>query len=218
MEYIKQIIYQTIFLNETSILLIIELCIVSLLSFSFQITFRLLNFEWVKSTYQILNFLLLAPIGFVITSSISSNIALSLGMVGALSIIRFRTPVKNSFELVTYFLMLTIGITASVEIMLSILLTLFVQFVLVIFFVVSYLNPKIKFYEPGFSDSNQNYLAITSTEKIDIENFQIISLDYSNNLYDYVISGDRREILDFQNKVIESNSGNIKKITSNFYS
>ena len=58
MEYIKEIIYQTLFLNDKSILLIIELCIVSLLSFSFQITFRLLNFEWVKSTYQILNFLL----------------------------------------------------------------------------------------------------------------------------------------------------------------
>lgn len=218
MEYIKQIIYQTLFLDDNSILLLIELCIVSLLGFSFQITFRLLNFEWVKSTYQILNFLLLAPIGFVITSSISSNIALSLGMVGALSIIRFRTPVKNSFELVTYFLMLTIGITASVEIMLSILLTLFVQFVLVIFFVVSYLNPKAKFYEPGFSDSNQNYLAITSSEKIDTENFQLISLDFSDNLYDYVLSGDRKEILDFQNKVIESNSGKIKKISSNFYS
>ena len=40
--------------------------------------------EWVKSKFQTLNFLLLPPIGFAITSSISSNIALSLGMVGAL--------------------------------------------------------------------------------------------------------------------------------------
>ena len=45
--------------------------------------------------------------GYLITSIISSNIALSLGMVGALSIIRFRTPVKNPAELVYYFMLIT---------------------------------------------------------------------------------------------------------------
>ena len=42
---------------------------------------------------------LLPPIGYVITPVISSNIALSLGMVGALSIVRFRTPIKNQQSL-----------------------------------------------------------------------------------------------------------------------
>ena len=96
------------------------------LRFSFHITFSFLKFDWIKSTFQLLNFLLLAPIGYAITSSISSNIALSLGMVGALSIIRFRTPVKNSFELVVYFLLLTIGITGSVDMMVSITLTILI--------------------------------------------------------------------------------------------
>ena len=52
---------------------------------------------------QILVFSLLPVTGFVITSAISNNIALSLGMVGALSIVRFRTPIKNPLELVIYF-------------------------------------------------------------------------------------------------------------------
>ena len=46
---------------------------------------------------------------------ISSSIALSLGMVGALSIVRFRTPVKNPIELVMYFLLITMGIVTNVD-------------------------------------------------------------------------------------------------------
>ena len=99
-------------IDQEIIIFILKLLTISLLSFSVQIFLNFLKFEWVKSTNQVFNFLLLGPIGFAITSVISSNIALSLGMVGALSIIRFRTPVKNSFELVIYFLLLTIGITA----------------------------------------------------------------------------------------------------------
>ena len=59
---------------------------------------------WLKNYSQYLVFALLPITGYVITSIISSNIALSLGMVGALSIVRFRTPVKNPSELVIYFL------------------------------------------------------------------------------------------------------------------
>tara|TARA_B100000989_G_C19481704_1_gene445459 strand:- start:468 stop:1124 length:657 start_codon:yes stop_codon:yes gene_type:complete len=218
MEYIKEIIYQVFFLNADMRLLIVDLFIVSILGLSFQFTFRFLKFEWVKSSYQILNFILLAPIGFVITSSIASNIALSLGMVGALSIIRFRTPVKNSFELVVYFLLLTIGITASVEIVVSIILTIFVHITLAIFSFIKFINPRFQVYEPGFNSDNQNFLTITSKEKIDIGNFQLINLDYKNNLYDYVISGNKDELLEFQENTIENNNEIIEKITSSFYS
>ena len=58
---------------------------------------------------------ILPIITFVITKVISGNIALSLGMVGALSIVRFRNPVKSPFELSVYFAAITMGITASVS-------------------------------------------------------------------------------------------------------
>ena len=45
----------------------------------------------------------LPSLGYVITTVIGTNIALSLGMVGALSIIRFRTPVRSPYELIIYF-------------------------------------------------------------------------------------------------------------------
>ena len=60
------------------------------------------------------NFLTLPLITFVITKVISNNIALSLGMVGALSIL-VRNPVKNSLELVILFALITIGISNSVN-------------------------------------------------------------------------------------------------------
>ncbi len=58
--------------------------------------------NWVQTLQHTLSYALLPPITFVITIAISGNIALSLGMIGALSIVRFRTPVKNPLELVMF--------------------------------------------------------------------------------------------------------------------
>ena len=66
----------------------------------------------------------LPTLGFIITAVIGNNIALSLGMVGALSIIRFRTPVRSSYELVIYFALLTMGISTNVDYKLTIVLFL----------------------------------------------------------------------------------------------
>jgi len=73
------------------------------------------NQGWAKSYSQTISFLLLPIITYIITKTISGNIALSLGMIGALSIVRFRHPVKSALELVIYFALITIGIAASVR-------------------------------------------------------------------------------------------------------
>lgn len=70
---------------------------------------------WARTKSQQLIFATLPAVGFVITSVISGNIALSLGMVGALSIVRFRSPIKNPYELVSYFYLITVGIATSVN-------------------------------------------------------------------------------------------------------
>ena len=70
---------------------------------------------WTRTKSQQLIFATLPAVGFVITSVISGNIALSLGMVGALSIVRFRSPIKNPYELVSYFYLITVGIATSVN-------------------------------------------------------------------------------------------------------
>ena len=52
-------------------------------------------------------------ITFVVTKVISNNIALSLGMVGALSIVRFRAAIKEPEELVFLFLIIAAGLGAG---------------------------------------------------------------------------------------------------------
>ena len=54
---------------------------------------------WAKSHSQTVSFMILPVITYVITKTISGNIALSLGMIGALSIVRFRHPVKSALEI-----------------------------------------------------------------------------------------------------------------------
>jgi len=161
--------------------------------------------------------LLLAPIGYAITSSISSNIALSLGMVGALSIIRFRTPVKNSFELVVYFLLLTLGVTGSVDMMISITLTVFLNLTILLVSFIKKLNPNQGVFELPYLNDYRNFLSISIDTEIDIENFELVGLDYKDNIYEYIISGNKEDLLAFQKNLIKTSNENIKKISSNFY-
>ncbi|MBQ8764566.1 MAG: DUF4956 domain-containing protein [Clostridia bacterium] len=49
----------------------------------------------------------------MVTLAISTNIVISLGMVGALSIVRFRTAVKDPMDLLYLFWAITSGITAG---------------------------------------------------------------------------------------------------------
>lgn len=69
--------------------------------------------RWAKSYSNTVTYMLLPAVGLVIVDVISNNIALSLGMIGALSIVRFRHPVKSPLELVVYFLLLTVGIALT---------------------------------------------------------------------------------------------------------
>ena len=53
---------------------------------------------------------ILACVIFLVIIIVKSSLALSLGLVGALSIVRFRTPIKEPEELVYLFLVIAIGL------------------------------------------------------------------------------------------------------------
>jgi uncharacterized membrane protein YhiD involved in acid resistance len=57
-----------------------------------------------------LTLLLIAPIVTMVMMAIGSNVALSLGLVGSLSIIRFRTVIKDAKDMVFLFLAIAIGL------------------------------------------------------------------------------------------------------------
>ena len=64
----------------------------------------------VDTTQYMPLFLLLIPTMILIITVIKTSIALSLGLVGALSIIRFRTPIKEPEELAYIFIAIAIGL------------------------------------------------------------------------------------------------------------
>jgi len=69
----------------------------------------------------------------LIIMTISTNIVLSLGMVGALSIVRFRTAIKDSMDIVFMFWAISIGIANGAGyFQISIVGTLFISAVLFI--------------------------------------------------------------------------------------
>ncbi|MCB0685813.1 MAG: DUF4956 domain-containing protein [Saprospiraceae bacterium] len=60
-----------------------------------------------------MNFIPLALTTFVIITVIKSSLALSLGLVGALSIVRFRAAIKDPEELTYLFLTIAIGLVTG---------------------------------------------------------------------------------------------------------
>ena len=58
---------------------------------------------------------LLSMVTALIIRTISSDLALSLGMVGALSIVRFRTAVKDPLDTVFMFWSISSGIMATIS-------------------------------------------------------------------------------------------------------
>ena len=64
-----------------------------------------------SSKHQISNIIpLLANITFLVILIVKSSLALSLGLVGALSIVRFRTAIKEPTDLIFYFICIAIGL------------------------------------------------------------------------------------------------------------
>jgi hypothetical protein len=64
---------------------------------------------------------------FLIIAVIKSSFSLSLGLVGALSIVRFRTPIKDPNELVYIFLAIASGVgTASGQYLLTVIIVILI--------------------------------------------------------------------------------------------
>lgn len=61
------------------------------------------------------SFVLMTMITTLIIMTISTNIVLSLGMVGALSIVRFRTAVKDPLDIVYMFWAISVGIATGAK-------------------------------------------------------------------------------------------------------
>ena len=180
------------------------------LRFSLSITGQ----NWVKTYQQTIAFLILPVVTYVITKTITGNIALSLGMIGALSIVRFRNPVKSALELVMYFVLITIGIAASVNMDFAYILvstclvviggTRLSQFILKKFF-------RRPFYNVSFNEGmSLNTIEIYSSKSLeDVEKNQNIKnmvVMKDSNEYIYRLSFENsKELNSFKESIKERN-------------
>ena len=70
----------------------------------------------------------------MVTLAISTNIVISLGMVGALSIVRFRTAIKDPLDLLYLFWAITTGITSGAQMYLLVLAAAAVMVAMILLF------------------------------------------------------------------------------------
>ena len=175
---------------------------------------------WAKSHAQTVSFLVLPIITYVITNTIANNIALSLGMIGALSIVRFRHPVKSPLELIMYFALITVGIATSVRTKWAIQLILATVLIIIIVKIFQTISKKYgkSFYNMSFNEGvSSNTIEITTKEKIDIiekNEFLISSFnDYSEKKIVYRLNFEnKKELQDFKNSLEEKNIEKINVI------
>ena len=128
--------------------------------------------SWVRTKAHTGTLLLLPIIVFVITKVISGNIALSLGMVGALSIVRFRNPVRSPLELASYFGAITIGIAAAVSSLWVVFLLGSITIAIIVILILNFIFNKIfnrPFFISSFSEGNSlSTITVNSLKDLDI--------------------------------------------------
>lgn len=90
-----------------------------------------------------MSLLLICSISAMIVLTITSNLALSLGMVGALSIVRFRTAIKDASDTIFLFWAVAAGITAGAGFyLLTIIGCLFIGLVCIVAMILSAKSEK----------------------------------------------------------------------------
>lgn len=70
----------------------------------------------------------------MVTLAISTNIVISLGMVGALSIVRFRTAIKDPMDLLYLFWAITTGITSGAGMYMLVFVTAIIMIAMIFLF------------------------------------------------------------------------------------
>ena len=93
------------------------------------------------------NFVVLGVTTTIVIMIVKSSLALSLGLVGALSIVRFRAAIKEPEELVYLFLIIAIGLGCGANQLLIITTGIFFALIVIVFYSGYLKTSKISFEE-----------------------------------------------------------------------
>jgi len=109
MEFLNQFLLSGPDLQDTLISVVLAAIMGSLASQLYKHTHRGLNYEHTFMAALVL----LAPIVSVVMLYIRGDLVLSLGLIGSLSIVRFRTAIKDTRDMVFLFWVIAIGLGAG---------------------------------------------------------------------------------------------------------
>ena len=164
-----------------SLLIIFKFCLTSIFGLIIYISHSIFLNAYLRNQNNLLTALILPPIIFVITLAISTDLFLSLGMIGALSIVRYRTPVKSQYDLALLLSLICVGITIGVNMMIGILAVVFLVSIAPLFHFFKKRFPK--FVKAEHEESDKVLLIITTeanlivTSEILKEFGNILSID-----------------------------------------
>ncbi len=135
---------------------IISVIFLILFSIIIRIVLDISKQRWAITFSHTVTIVFLPVITFFVTKVISGDIALSLGMVGALSIVRFRNPVRSPLELTVYFACITSGIAASVHLRWLLYFLVALLLVVISLYIVSIIYKLFKknFFVVSFTEGN----------------------------------------------------------------
>lgn len=109
--------------------------------------------------------IMVAPIVAMIMMAIGSNVALSLGLVGSLSVIRFRTVIKDTKDMVFLFFAIALGLCSGANAwMLAIVGTVMISLVSIMIPRVSYTRAAASDYILVFRSSHKEPWTALSEE------------------------------------------------------
>tara|TARA_B100000929_G_C15387831_1_gene380141 strand:- start:54 stop:734 length:681 start_codon:yes stop_codon:yes gene_type:complete len=160
---------------------------------------------------------ILATVVFLVILVVKSSLALSLGLVGALSIVRFRTPIKEPEELVYLFLAIAIGLgyAAGQTLLTSVI---FLSILIINYFWLSNQNNKAIEYNLviSWSDEEVSFEKMTNIISNSVDSIKLIRLEYGENTNTAVLMIAPKETADIE----ELSKGLInldKNLTVSFY-
>lgn len=123
------------------------------------------------------NFVMITLTTMVVISIVKASLALSLGLVGALSIVRFRAAIKEPEELSYLFLAIAIGLGMGAN---QVYVTL-IGFTLISIIII--LSSLFKNKINGSETQSNVYIQITSSDKIDIDKVINLFLLYCESVF-----------------------------------
>ena len=153
------------------------------------------------------NFVLLGITITIVITVVKSSLALSLGLVGALSIVRFRAAIKDPEELVYLFLIIAIGLASGAN---QHKIAIFGTFIaLIILFIYNLLSKHVK-----VSNSREFFnFSLISEKKLDKSELIKIISPYCDTVdFVSITENDSRSILNLRVKV--KSFSNIEKLTN----